>query len=355
MCIVVNNYSEGFLSVKLPYSVENVEKIKKINGRKWIESDKIWSIPDKKESIELLIELFGKDSIVTALSRVEGYNDEIMLIVKNELKLRGYSSKTLKAYLGHVERFLKFHNKKFEDIDKDDIKEYLLKQIDENKSPAYIGQTVSALRFLYVDVKKNDDIEFDIRRPKREQKLPTVLNISEVFKIIESINNLKHRTLIMLIYSAGLRVSEAARLRIEDIDSKRNLIHIKGAKGKKDRYTLLSSTVLEILRQYFKIYQPEGWLFEGQNKDYHITERSIQKVFEKAAFKAGIKKKASVHTLRHSFATHLLENGTDLRYIQELLGHESSLTTEIYTHVSEKDFGRIQSPLDRIVNEKVKL
>jgi len=156
---------------------------------------------------------------------------------------------------------------------------------------------------------------------------------------------------MMLIYSAGLRVSEAAKLKVEDVDSKRKLMHIKGAKGKKDRYTLLSDITLDLLRQYFKIYRPEDWLFEGQNKKGHITVRSIQKVFEKAAFKAGVIKKVSVHTLRHSFATHLLENGTDLRYIQVLLGHASPSTTERYTHVSETSFAKIQSPIDRIMNK----
>ncbi|WP_010252782.1 site-specific tyrosine recombinase/integron integrase [Acetivibrio cellulolyticus] len=351
MFVHVKKYSEGFLSVKFPYSVENVEKIRKVDGRKWIESDKIWVIPDNEDRIKLLYRLFGKDNVF--FENYE-YDKDTMIALKNELKIRNYSVKTQKAYLGHVRRLLQFHKKCIDNIDKDDIKLYLLRLVDANKSAAYIDQAVSAFKFLYIDLKNIDDVDFDIKRPKREQKLPSVLNTNEVFKIIESVDNLKHRAIIMLIYSAGLRVSEAANLRIEDIDSKRNLIHIKGAKGKKDRYTLLSNAMLELLRQYFKIYRPECWLFEGQNGEKHITVRSIQKVFEKAAFKAGVKKKVSVHTLRHSFATHLLENGTDLRYIQELLGHASPSTTEIYTHVSERDFAKIQSPLDRIMN-KVKL
>lgn len=351
MFVHVKKYSEGFLSVKLPYSVENVEKIRKINGRKWIQSDKIWVIPDNEDSTKLICRLFGKDNVF--FEDIE-YDKDTMIALKNELKLKNYSLKTQKAYLGHVRRLLQYHKKCIDDIDKADIRTYLLNLVNQNKSPAYIDQAVSAIKFLYIDVKHIADIDFDIRRPKREKKLPSVLNASEVFKIIESIDNLKHKAIIMLIYSAGLRVSEVANLMIADIDSKRNLIHIKGAKGKKDRYTILANATLELLRQYVKVYKPEKWLFEGQNGEHHISVRSIQKVFEKAAFKAGVRKKVSVHTLRHSFATHLLENGTDLRYIQELLGHASPSTTEIYTHVSERDFVKIQSPLDMIMS-KVKL
>ena len=157
---------------------------------------------------------------------------------------------------------------------------------------------------------------------------------------------LPYRT--MLIYSAGLRVGEVVRLKPEDIDSERNLIHIRQAKGNKDRYTILSQTALTALNLYLELYRPEKWLFPGAQPGSHLTERSVQKFFDIARDRAGITKDVSVHTLRHSFATHLLEAGTDLRYIQELLGHQSSKTTEIYTHVSKRDIGRIQSPLDRL-------
>ncbi|TYQ15198.1 UNVERIFIED_CONTAM: site-specific recombinase XerD [Acetivibrio alkalicellulosi] len=355
MCILVKNYSESLLSVKIPYSTENVQKIKKINGRKWIESDKIWTIPKKKETIKLLFKIFENNNVVYDIVDYNIYNDRVISEYKNELSLRNYSFKTQKAYLNHIKRFFKYYNnKRFDEINVADIKSYLLKKFEEKKSPACINQMFSALKFLFIEVIKNGEFEFDITRPKKENKLPSVLSVDEVFKIINSIENIKHKSIIMLVYSAGLRVSEVAKLKIENIDGKRNLIHVKGAKGKKDRYTLLSSTALEILREYFKKYKPESWLFEGSKEERHITERSIQKVFENAIFKVGIKKKATVHTLRHSFATHLLENGTDLRYIQELLGHASSKTTEIYTHVSEKDFGKIQSPLDRIMSDKVK-
>ena len=155
---------------------------------------------------------------------------------------------------------------------------------------------------------------------------------------------------MLLTYSGGLRLGEVVRLKVGDIDSDRNLIHIRQAKGRKDRYTLLSKVALEALRAYYRKYQPQTWLFPGAKPGRHLHERSVQKVFDRAQEKAGIRKDVSTHTLRHSFATHLLESGTDLRYIQELLGHKSSKTTEIYTHVSEKNIGQIQSPLDALMN-----
>ncbi len=173
-----------------------------------------------------------------------------------------------------------------------------------------------------------------------------VLSQEEVAKILSSVDNVKHRAILMLVYSAGLRVGEVVKLKIEDIDSQRMLIHIKGAKGRKDRYTMLSETALKVLREYWEEYRPQKWLFEGAKEGRYLSTRTVQAIFEQAKEKAGIKKDVSVHSLRHSFATYLLEGGTDLLYIQELLGHASSKTTEIYTHVSSKTLSKIKSPLD---------
>jgi len=180
-----------------------------------------------------------------------------------------------------------------------------------------------------------------------------VLSKDEVTRLLDSVRNRKHRAILMLVYSAGLRVSEVVRLKLEDIDVRRRLIHIKGSKGRKDRYTLLSSVALEVLRDYYRFYRPRKWLFPGKRKDRHISARAVQKVVTATGKRAGIRKKLTTHTLRHSFATHLLENGTDLRYIQELLGHKSSKTTQIYTHVTRKDLVRIVSPLDRIASGQI--
>jgi len=163
-----------------------------------------------------------------------------------------------------------------------------------------------------------------------------------------SVGNIKHKAILMLVYSAGLRVREVVKLKPEDIDNKRMLIHIKGSKGRKYRYTILSETALGVLRQYWMQYKPNKWLFEGARAGRYISTRTVEKILEHACEKANIRKDVSVHTLRHSFATHLLEGGTDLRYIQELLGHAHSKTTEIYTHVSTKSIGKIESPLDSL-------
>ena len=176
-----------------------------------------------------------------------------------------------------------------------------------------------------------------------------------MIRIFESVNNIKHKAILMLAYSAGLRVSEVVKLRVQDIDTERKMIFIKAAKGRKDRYTVLSEVALRVLREYWKAYQPKNWLFPGARQNSHLTTRTVEKILEDASQKAGIAKHVTVHTLRHSFATHLLEGGTDLRYIQELLGtpvcrqaDKSSKTTEIYTHVSNKDLRKIKSPLDNI-------
>ncbi|ERI92174.1 site-specific recombinase, phage integrase family [Clostridiales bacterium oral taxon 876 str. F0540] len=214
------------------------------------------------------------------------------------------------------------------------------------------SQSISSIKFLFTVVLKRNINEVQLYRPKKDKKLPEVLSYQEVSKILEKTINLKHRAILFLVYSAGLRVGEVVNLKISDIDSDRMLIHVKQGKGKKDRYTVLSQIALDELRIYAKKYRPEDWLFEGGDGKGHLTERSVQKIFDKACIAAGIKKDVSVHTLRHSFATHLLEGGTDLRYIQELLGHSSSKTTEIYTHVTEKSITQIQSPLDRLMAGK---
>lgn len=190
-----------------------------------------------------------------------------------------------------------------------------------------------------------------IPRPKKERKLPAVLSIQEVEKLLAETENLKHRTVLMLIYLAGLRLGELIKLRPEDIDGDRKLIHIHGAKGKKDRYTVLSDFMLDQLRLYWKQYRPTKYLVEGQRAARPSEPRTVQKIFEQAVKKAGILKNVSCHSLSHAFAIYLLEQGTDLRYIQELLGHSSSKTTEIYTHVSKKSLGKILNPLDQALQQ----
>jgi integrase/recombinase XerD len=287
---------------------------------------------------------------------IQGNNNIISRIedvLAQELRLRNYSPKTIKAYKSCIRSFARYIAPKHpREATEEDIRKFLLYQISEKKlSAATVNQIYNALRFLYAELYKKPFVIGSLPRPKKERKLPTVLSQEEVLTILSCTENLKHRALLTLIYSAGLRVGESVRLKISDIDSERKMIHLRNAKGKKDRYTLLSDTALETLREYYKQYKPNDYLFGGADGRSHLSERSVQHVFEHAREAAGIHKPISVHGLRHSFATHLLESGVDLRYIQEILGHNSSKTTEIYTHVSKKTLGKIINPLDNAIQQ----
>lgn len=274
--------------------------------------------------------------------------DSIQLEMEKSLKLRGYSRKTIKVYLNHVgvlKRYCKDRNIK--KIGEREINDYILYMIEDVKfSASYVNQAVSAIKFLYLNVIKKPVTIINLSRPKKEKKLPDILSYEEIKRIFEAVDNLKHKTILVMVYSSGLRVSEVVSLEIKDIDSIRMLVHVKQGKGKKDRYTILSNVALDLLRRYFRMYRPKRWLFEGAEHNRHLTERSAQRIFKKACERTNINKKVSIHNLRHSFATHLLEAGVDLRYIQELLGHQNTKTTEIYTHVTKKSIEKIQSPLD---------
>jgi len=278
----------------------------------------------------------------------EGKGEGSFEELRRELLSRKYSYKTVKAYIYFNRDFLHFSGKNSTNITKEDIKNYLYHLAEEKRFAAStLNQAINALKFYYGTMPKKEFV-YEIKRPHKDRKLPVILSQEEVAKILSSVDNVKHKVILMLVYSAGLRVGEVVRLKPEDVDSRRGLIHIKGAKGRKDRYTILSQKALEVARQYWAKYEPKKWLFSGAREGRHVSTRTIQAIFEHAKEEAGIKKNVSVHSLRHSFATHLLESGTDLRYIQELLGHKSSKTTEIYTHVSSRSLGKIKSPLDTL-------
>jgi site-specific recombinase XerD len=236
-----------------------------------------------------------------------------------------------------------------EEATREDIRGYLVQMASSGLvSAGYCRGARSALIFLYETVLKQSGKVSDLPRMKRPQQLPIVLSREEVARLLRVTTNLKHRALLMIAYSAGLRVGEVVRLKVRAIDGKRMQIRVTAGKGAKDRYTLLSETALTVLREYFRAYKPKDWLFPGEDPADHLSERSAERIFKQAIKKAGITKTATFHTLRHSFATHLLEDGVDIRYIQELLGHGSIKTTERYTHVSQKAMGNIRSPLDKM-------
>lgn len=271
-----------------------------------------------------------------------------MLEIKNTISvILPYTHKTIKAYCNQVERFLSSFPLKSTDVTTSNVQTYCLGLLERGISQSSVNQTISALRFYCKHVLHHPtDIQYI--RPKKQTKLPQVMSEKEVAQLLKSVTNPKHKAILFLTYSSGLRVGEVVRLRCSDLDIERQTLIVRQGKVQKDRRTLLSSLAWDMVQKYIDEYRPNRWLFPGQSSDRHLTERSVQKVFEEARQRAGIVKKVSIHALRHSFATHLLENGTDLRYIQELLGHTSARTTQRYTHVSTKNIQRIQSPLDRM-------
>ena len=268
-----------------------------------------------------------------------------------ELKLRElrYSEHTIRSYTNLFEEFINYYHRfDIDRIDETMITAFLRYLVIERKvSISYQNQAINAIKFYYERVLGGQRKVYLVDRPRTETKLPVVLSQEEVCEILKATVNLKHKAILMTIYSAGLRISEAIQLKVSDIDSQRMQIRITQAKGKKDRYTLLAVKTLDLLRQYVRMYKPKFWLFEGQ-KGEQYSNSSIQAILKVSLSKTKIQKRVTVHTLRHSFATHLLESGTDLRYIQNLLGHGSSKTTEIYTHVTTRGFEQIKSPLDRL-------
>lgn len=274
-------------------------------------------------------------------------HEEKMKRFRSWMLSRRYSGSTINTYTDALSVFLRYFNwKKPEEINNEDLIHFNTQYILANHcSASYQNQVVNAVKLFFRTLESrqlNPDL---VHRPKRSKTLPNVLSKEEVKQILMASGNVKHRAMLSLIYSCGLRRGELLNLKLNDIDSKRGVIVIRQAKGKKDRIVPLSAKVLDLLREYFQAHKPREWLFEGQFGGAY-DERSLQKVLKTALQKSGITKAVSLHWLRHSYATHLLENGTDLRYIQQLLGHNRSTTTEIYTHVSNKALQNITSPFD---------
>jgi site-specific recombinase XerD len=270
-----------------------------------------------------------------------------------KLFLLNYSTNTIRTYHSLLVRFLNAHKEHGLEIinafEAEAINNYHRGMLQsQTYSYSFINQSINAIKFYYQRVLLRHTLQLNqVERPEKARTLPQVLSKGEVAAILKATENLKHRCLMQLLYAGGLRISEVINLKLTDVQSERNLLLIRGGKVKKDRTTLLSQKLLQSLREYYKVYKPKVWLFEGQTGGQYTTE-SIRNVFNACRARAGIKTKATPHTLRHSFATHLLEQGTDLRYIQSLLGHRSSKTTEIYTHITTHALEKITSPLDNL-------
>jgi len=267
-----------------------------------------------------------------------------------DLQLRNYALGTQKNYIAHVAAFARFFNQSPEDLDQEAIRQYLLHLIQERKlSAEAINQQSSALKFLYLTTLEMPWSDVDFPRARRAHKLPVVLSHEELLAFFDQVPSLKYRAALMVCYGAGLRVSEAVALKISDIDSQRMLIRVERGKGGKDRYAMLSERLLQVLRRYWIAARPTGdYLFPSWRKERHRSPASLQTACREAALRAGLRKRVTVHTLRHSFATHLLESGTDVRVIQVLLGHSRIDTTARYTSVSPRLLAATVSPLDRL-------
>lgn len=278
-------------------------------------------------------------SIFTQLSRT-----------KEILDLRRYSDSTKKTYLSFLKDFFyRFEGDDPDSLTDEHVHKYLLEKVDKGVSSSTQNQAVNAIKFYYEKVLGQEKRYYYLQRPKREKRLPTILSQPDVAKVLENTANLKHRALLSLIYACGLRIGEALNLELRDINSKDSVIHIRQAKGKKDRIVPLSDKLLQLLRTYYRKFKPEKYLFEGQKgKGTRYSAKSAQQVLQRSLRKACVQKRVTLHTLRHSYDTHLLVAGTNLRMIQKLLGHNSSKTTEIYTHITDVQIAQVRSPFDKI-------
>jgi len=263
-----------------------------------------------------------------------------------KLEIKKYSNRTVRTYVDCFETFINhYRDVELMSLDENDIRSYLQHLIQEKKSNSYINQAINSIKFYYEVVKEMPNRFYAIERPRKQKTLPKVLSMQDIQAMIQNAGNIKHKCIISTLYSAGLRRSELINLKIEDIDSKRMLMRINKGKGNEDRFTILSTRLLNDLRAYYKEWKPRVYLFEGA-KGGPYSSTSILKIIKRAARRSGIIQRVHPHMLRHSFATHLLENGTDLRSIQTILGHKSPKTTEIYTHVAVNNYRNIKNPLD---------
>lgn len=283
----------------------------------------------------------------TSLNRSTVITRDPMYFLEQEMRIRNFSPKTIKAYLYYNKELLKFAIPKSpKEISTQDIKDYLEFLFKRKKSSSTVNLAINSFKFYYYSVlnRKFFNVNTGISRPKTEKKLPAVLAKSEVVAMINALDNIKHKLMIQILYTSGLRVSELINLKVNEIDFERKQVFVRAGKGNKDRITIISEVVLNNILKYLKIFSPSKYMFEGRD-GAKLTTRTIQIVVKNAATLANIKKEVSVHTLRHTFATHLLENNTNLRYIQSLLGHARLETTQIYTKVAVNKFSEIDDLL----------
>lgn len=330
------------IAIRFPNHYFLIEEFKKLHGRQWSPKLKVWHLPDRntyRKMFNLPLK-FEENLSSKTVHKIEKFIEW--------MKSKRYSENTIKTYSDSIKVFFNFFAyKDYQEITNDDItyfnNEYILKR---KLSATYQNQFVNSLKLFYHIVDKKEININLIHRPRAERKLPRVLSKKEVKAILEAHGNLKHRTMLSLIYACGLRRAELLNITFKDINRERLTLHVYQSKGNKDRIVPLSPKILKMLEDYYKAYKPMIWMFEGQKKGTQYSGKSLQSVLKSALVKANIRKPVTLHWLRHSYATHLLETGTDIAFIKELLGHNSLRTTEIYTHVSKKQIENIKSPFD---------
>ncbi|MGE0773386.1 MAG: tyrosine-type recombinase/integrase [Cyclobacteriaceae bacterium] len=338
-------WHDGYAMLYVENNPANLDAIMNIfRGVAWVNCRYFFkNRPLHRDAPEVDLGLIRRsDALVLQRSSMKEYIDL--------LETRRYSFNTAKSYVKLFGDFMNYYrDRDLLEINEVDIKAYLHMIVKSGKSQSYQNQVINAIKFYYEQVLDMPQRFYEVDRPRKETRLPVVLSTDEIQLLLDATDNLKHKAILTLLYSAGLRRQELIDLQVTDIHSDRMQIFVRDAKGKKDRYTVLSVKALTLLREYYRAHRPQKWLFEGPGNSRYSAS-SLKKVVKMAVYKAGIKKEVTPHTLRHSFATHLLENNVDLRYIQALLGHGSSKTTEVYTHVSTKFTRNIQSPLDAIMS-----
>jgi len=350
------------ITIRFEFDRDLVSAVKKIAGVRWDKENEYWYVRDSELS---------RERIHTAFSQVVNFDTRYFKrdppligsakdvlrnkpeteteceLFRNYLKDLRYSDRTIQNYVSALRRFLNWAPCSFDKLSNDHLNEYNRRFIiDKGNSVSMQNIFISAIKKYFLKIQQTSINTEIIERPLQPERLPEVLSKEEIRSILKLIDNRKHKAMISLTYACGLRRSEVLDLRLEDIDSKRMLVNVRQGKGNKDRIVSLPNGLLGLLREYFQIYKPKTYLFEGQKPGIPYSESSFQQCFKAAVKKAGIRRKVSLHTLRHSFATHLHESGTDIRTIQEILGHKSSKTTEIYTHVSRQHIQGVRSPFE---------
>ena len=364
-----NYHGKAVVQIYFRYNVRIIHIVKTLPGIRWDKEERCWYLPGNKFDLNSFLiplrpwaevdhsELQNPPKEIFRKEEGQEKQEDPATIVPagylEKLERRRYSQNTIKTYLGYIRDFVKEHKSKdLTTISPEEINAYILRLIRrEGISSSQQNQRINAIKFYYEKVLGQEKRFYSIERPKKARTLPKVLTETEVLSVLKSLENIKHKAIIGTIYSSGLRRSELINLRKQDIVFENRILNIRASKGKKDRITVLSDSLAIVLKKYLEMHKPNYWLFEGPNrKQYSAT--SISKILDRAAQKAGIEMKVTPHMLRHSFATHLLEQGIDIRYIQTILGHESTKTTEIYTHVSKKSLNNISSPLDVILKKE---